>query len=77
MSGPDPKERIQILEILDRASVQMNHDRFGAAVPLLEAAAIEDPTNPAVYSHWGCVPKARTVSKGRRFTTGHSEQGGH
>ena len=36
MSGPDPKDRAHVLAVLERVADHMNHDRFAAAVPLLE-----------------------------------------
>ena len=53
MSGPDPKERVQVLRLLDQASDFMNQDRFAAAIPLLEKALQSDTTNPAIYGHLG------------------------
>ncbi len=49
MSGPDPKDRVSVLGILERASDAMNHDRWSEAVAPLERASREDPTNPLVY----------------------------
>lgn len=49
MSGPDPKDRVSVLGVLERASDAMNHDRWGEAVAPLERASREDPTNPLVY----------------------------
>jgi choline-sulfatase len=49
MSGPDPKDRVEILGILERASDVMNHDRWREAVAPLEKASREDPSNPLVY----------------------------
>jgi len=53
MSGPDPKERVQVLRLLDQASDLMNQDRFAVATPLLEKALQADATNPAIYGHLG------------------------
>ena len=53
MSGPDPKDRVAVLELLERATDAMNHDRFAAAVPLLQQALRQDPTNPLVYKDLG------------------------
>jgi len=49
MSGPDPKDRVAILGILERAADAMNHDRWNEAVAPLEKASREDPTNPLIY----------------------------
>lgn len=53
MSGPDPKDRVAVLEILERVADHVNHDRFRAAVPMLEKAVREDPTNPVLYNYLG------------------------
>jgi len=53
MSGPDPKDRIHVLKVLDNAADLMNHDRFAAAIPLLERILKEDPANPIIYSKLG------------------------
>jgi tetratricopeptide (TPR) repeat protein len=53
MSGPDPKDRINILNVLEQAGNLMNHKRFRESVPLLEAAVKQDPTNPLIYQHLG------------------------
>ncbi len=64
LSGPDPKDRVQVLRALDQAAAYMNHDRFAAAVPLLEKAVADDPTNPAVYGHLGvCYQQLRQFQK--------------
>ncbi len=49
MSGPDPKDRVSVLGVLERASDSMNHDRWSEAVAPLERASREDPTNPLIY----------------------------
>ncbi len=51
MSGPDPKDRIAILEGLERASTAMNHDRWQEAVPVLEKISREDTGNPLIYAY--------------------------
>ena len=53
MSGPDPKDRVHVLKVLDQVADLMNHDRFLAAIPLLERIQPEDPTNPVIYSKLG------------------------
>lgn len=53
MSGPDPKDRVEVLEALERAADAMNHDRFQAAVPILERILPRDPTNPLIYKQLG------------------------
>jgi len=64
LSGPDPKDRVGILRMLHVASGQMNQSRFASAIPLLEKASGEDPTNPAVYSHLGiCYQQTRQFQK--------------
>jgi arylsulfatase A-like enzyme/Tfp pilus assembly protein PilF len=51
MSGPDPKDRVAVLTILERAGGNMNHDRWRVAAILLEKALADDPSNPLVYKH--------------------------
>lgn len=51
MSGPDPKDRVAVLTILERAGVEMNHSRWTDAAALLEKAVAEDPSNPLLYKH--------------------------
>jgi choline-sulfatase len=53
MSGPDPKDRAHVLAVLERVADHMNHDRFAAAVPLLEKVLKEDATNPLIYKDLG------------------------
>jgi Flp pilus assembly protein TadD len=53
MSGPDPKDRIEVLEGLERATEAMNHDRFREAVPVLQKLLRIDPTNPLLYKDLG------------------------
>jgi len=53
MSGPDPKDRIHVLSILEQAGDMMNRDRFQEAIPRLEEAVRQDPTNPLIYQHLG------------------------
>ena len=53
MSGPDPKDRADVLAVLERVSNHMNHDRFAAAIPLLEGLLKEDATNPLIYTNLG------------------------
>jgi choline-sulfatase len=51
MSGPDPKDRVAVLAILERAGAEMNQGRWRDAAILLEKAVAEDPSNPLVYKH--------------------------
>ena len=51
MSGPDPKDRVAILGVLEHASEAMNHDRWKDAVPLLEKISRQDPGNPLIYAY--------------------------
>ncbi len=60
MSGPDPKDRVSVLQGMDRAAELMNHDRFAAAVPLLENLMRQDPTNPLLYQDLGlCLQRLK------------------
>jgi arylsulfatase A-like enzyme/Tfp pilus assembly protein PilF len=49
MSGPDPKERIQVLGIIERTSKMINQHQYHSALPLLHGAVQQDPTNPFLY----------------------------
>jgi choline-sulfatase len=51
MSGTDPKDRIDILAILEKASDHMNHDRWQPAAAILEKARAEDKSNVLIYKH--------------------------
>jgi Flp pilus assembly protein TadD len=67
MSGPDPKDRVASLDALERAGDAMNHDRFREAVPILEKAAREDPTNPMIYRQLGvCYQRQRQFDRAER-----------
>jgi len=64
MSGPDPKDRTHVLAVLERVADHMNHDRFAAAVPLLEGILKEDATNPLIYKDLGtCYQRLRQFRK--------------
>ncbi|MGI8786055.1 MAG: sulfatase-like hydrolase/transferase [Acidobacteriota bacterium] len=64
MSGPDPKDRVAILRLLEQATAHMNHDRFASAVPLLYDAVRQDRTNPQLYQHLGvCFERSRQFQK--------------
>jgi tetratricopeptide (TPR) repeat protein len=49
MSGPDPKDRVAILGVLEQAADEMNHDHWSAAAPRLARIMREDPSNPLIY----------------------------
>jgi tetratricopeptide (TPR) repeat protein len=64
MSGVDPKDRAHLLAVLEKVADHMNHDRFAAAVPLLEGILKEDPTNPLIYKNLGvCYQRLRQFRK--------------
>jgi choline-sulfatase len=50
MSGPDPKDRVRVLEVAEKTADLVNHDQYKAAVPLLLPAIKSDPQNPMLYS---------------------------
>ena len=50
MSGPDPKDRVEVLEVMEKTGQMMNHDRFQEALPSLVRAIELDPHNPMLYS---------------------------
>jgi tetratricopeptide (TPR) repeat protein len=49
MSGPDPKDRVGVLAVLERASEAMNSDRWLEGARLLEGILPQDPANPLIY----------------------------
>jgi tetratricopeptide (TPR) repeat protein len=52
------------LKVLDQVADLMNHDRFAAAIPLLERIQPEDPTNPVIYSKLGtCYQRTERFEK--------------
>jgi choline-sulfatase len=53
LSGPDPKEKIAILQGLDRATTLMNGGDFAGAVPVLQSLVRQDPGNPLIYQNLG------------------------
>ncbi len=53
MSGPDPKDRVDILGILEKSEELMQRQRFQAAVPILKSIQAKDPENPAIYQKLG------------------------
>jgi tetratricopeptide (TPR) repeat protein len=68
MSGPDPKDHIQMLAVLEKAGNLMNHDRFRDAVPLLEDILRRDATNPLIYEHLGiCYEQLGQILKAARL----------
>jgi len=64
MSGPDPKDRVHVLAVLEKVADKMNHDRFADAVPLLDRVLKEDATNPLIYKNLGtCYQRLRQFRK--------------
>jgi choline-sulfatase len=53
MSGPDPKDRVEVLGVLERSTELMQRESFQAAIPMLRKIQAEDPANPAVYQKLG------------------------
>jgi choline-sulfatase len=51
VSGADPKDRVGILGVLEKASESMNHDRWKDAVPALESISRQDTGNPLIYAY--------------------------
>ncbi len=51
MSGADPKDRVAVLDGLERAGDAMNHDHWRDAVPLLEKISRQDAGNPLIYAY--------------------------
>jgi len=49
MSGPDPKDRVNILEVMEKAAAMINRDQYRPAISLLSPALNTDPTNPMLY----------------------------
>ncbi|HYK89114.1 MAG TPA: sulfatase-like hydrolase/transferase, partial [Acidobacteriota bacterium] len=50
-SGPDPKDRVHVLAVLEKASDAMNHDRWKEAISRLEGVLPEDLSNPLLYKN--------------------------
>jgi len=64
MSGPDPKDRVAVLGVLERASDAMNHDRWMEAAGMLEKALPGDPTNPLIYKELqACYENSRQFDR--------------
>jgi arylsulfatase A-like enzyme/Flp pilus assembly protein TadD len=64
MSGPDPKDRVEVLGGLERSAELMNHDHFQAAIPLLKNILAKDPTNPSIYVKLGvCLERTGQYQK--------------
>ena len=64
MSGPDPKDRVEVLGVLEKSAELMNHDRFQAAIPMLKRIQAQDPTNPAIYQKLGvCLERTGQYQK--------------
>ena len=53
MSGPDPKDRVAVLKIMEKTAEMVNTDRYAAAVPLLRPLLETDPQNPMLYTRLG------------------------
>ena len=53
MSGPDPKDRVEVLGVLEKTADLMNRERFQAAVPMLKRIQAKDAANPAIYQKLG------------------------
>jgi choline-sulfatase len=64
MSGPDPKDRVEVLGVVEKSAELMNHDRFQAAIPMLKSIQAKDPANPAIYQKLGvCFERIRQYQK--------------
>jgi len=53
MSGPDPKDRVAVLKVMEKTAEMINTDRYAAAVPLLRPLLETDPQNPMLYTRLG------------------------
>ncbi len=53
LSGPDPKDRVPVLQGLDQATDLMNAGEFRKAIPVLRRLLPQDPGNPLIYQHLG------------------------
>jgi arylsulfatase A-like enzyme/Tfp pilus assembly protein PilF len=49
MSGPNPKDRIQVLSVIERTSKMINQHQYRPALPLLQVSILHDPSNPFLY----------------------------
>lgn len=50
MSGPDPKDRVKVLEVMETTGQLMNHDRFEEAIPSIVQVLALDPQNPMLHA---------------------------
>jgi choline-sulfatase len=50
MSGPDPKDRVKVLQIMEKTGEMINNDRYRPAIPLLSGILDADPQNPMLYT---------------------------
>ncbi|GAB4108593.1 MAG: hypothetical protein Kow001_06470 [Acidobacteriota bacterium] len=53
LSGPDPKDRVMVLQGLDQATDLMNAGDYRQAIPVLRGLVSQDPGNPLIYQHLG------------------------
>jgi choline-sulfatase len=77
-SGPDPKDRIEILGVLERSADLMNRGRYSDAVPMLKSIQPKDAPNPAIYQQLGvCLERTGQFQKAvdiyREAITNHAE----
>jgi tetratricopeptide (TPR) repeat protein len=60
LSGPDPKDRVMVLQGLDQATDLMNAGGYRRAIPVLRRLIGQDPGNPLIYQHLGlCLQEIR------------------
>jgi arylsulfatase A-like enzyme/Tfp pilus assembly protein PilF len=52
-SGPDPKQKIAVANLLYEGLVDVENDRFEEAVPVLEQVLKQEPNTPTAYLHLG------------------------
>jgi tetratricopeptide (TPR) repeat protein len=64
MSGPDPKDRVEVLGVLEKSAELMNQDHFQAVIPMLKSIQAKDPPNPAIYRKLGvCLERIGQYQK--------------
>jgi len=48
-TAPDPKDRVEILKILDSAGAMLGKERYAEAAQMMERCLPRDPTNPLIH----------------------------
>jgi tetratricopeptide (TPR) repeat protein len=66
-NGPDPKDRLHVLQVLSEVAPALERYQFEEAIPLLENLVKEDPSNPMLFQMLGfCFQKTRQLQRARQ-----------